>query len=198
MSAKIRQAKPARFVGLPEDDLLLLAMKRTPGADAPLQRPADALAEFGPTAHHLLENGNGSQAGSRLQHRHDLGVEYIGKRIGSPALSRFGLLGWRSRIAFDAIGGGQADRCLRGRDGGGVSLTELHEKPHLVIGYMAPGHEAVPSREEKPPAYPVDRDHQTAPNERRRRLACDSSRASPSLRHTPTGILILIDVTLSS
>ena len=38
------------------------------------------------TAHHLLEDGDGSQAGGRLQHRHDLGVEDVGERIGTTAV----------------------------------------------------------------------------------------------------------------
>jgi hypothetical protein len=30
-----------------------------------------------------------------------------------------------------------------------------------MIGYVAAGHKAIPPETEKPPAYPVDRDHQT-------------------------------------
>jgi hypothetical protein len=31
----------------------------------------------------------------------------------------------------------------------------------MMIGYVAAGHKAIPPETEKPPAYPVNRDHQT-------------------------------------
>jgi len=54
------------------------------------------------------------------------------------------LLRRQSRIALDPIGRCQADRCLGRRSGRRVGLTELHVEPHLVIGYVAAGHKAVP------------------------------------------------------
>ena len=80
---EIRQADAAGLMHLPEDDLLLLAVDGAPGADAPLQRAANAVAQFGMTPQHLLEDGNRPNAGRRLQQRHDLGVENVGKRIGT-------------------------------------------------------------------------------------------------------------------
>jgi len=48
-------------------------------------------------------------------------------------------------ILFEAIGRGETDRCLRGRDRRAVCLSERHVKPHLVIGDMAPGQWVDPS-----------------------------------------------------
>jgi hypothetical protein len=36
-----------------------------------------------------------------------------------------------------------------------------------MIGYVAAGHKAIPPETEKPPAYPVDRDHQANAPEKR-------------------------------
>ena len=47
-------------------------------------------------------------------------------------------------ILFEAIGRGETDRCLRGRDRRAVCLSERHVKPHLVIGDMATGQWADP------------------------------------------------------
>ena len=66
---------------LPKDDFLLFPMDGAPCADPPLQGPPDP-AEFGMASEHLLENGDGSKAGSSLQHRHDLRLEEIGQRVG--------------------------------------------------------------------------------------------------------------------
>ena len=184
---------------LAEDDLLLRAMDGAPRADAPLQRPANAAAQFGMAPEHLLEDGDRPKAGGGLQHRHDLGVEDIGQRIGPAPSARRLLLRGQPRILLDAIGRGGADRRLRRRDGRRIGLTELHVEPHLVIGYMAAGHKVIPPRSEKPPAYPAGRDHQTdAPYGTRRRRARNSGRATPSLRSKPAGILILIVAPLPS
>jgi hypothetical protein len=50
-----------------------------------------------------------------------------------------------------------------------IGLTELHVKPHLVIGYVAARHNVIPPKSEKPPAYPVGSDHQTDTPEGARR-----------------------------
>lgn len=44
--SKVRQADLAHFVGLAEDDLLLLTVDRPPGADPALQRAADSSSEL--------------------------------------------------------------------------------------------------------------------------------------------------------
>ena len=73
---------------LPEDDLLLLAVDGAPGPDAPLDRAADAAVQLGMTPQHLLEDGDRANARRRLQHRHDLGIENVGERIGPAPLPR--------------------------------------------------------------------------------------------------------------
>jgi len=67
-----------------------------------------------------------------------------------------------------------------------------------VIGYVAAGHKAIPPKSEKPPAYPVDREHQTNAPERNANaggLKLQSGYALPAFQ--PAGILILIDAALS-
>ncbi len=135
----------ARLVRLAEDDVLLLAMHRAPGADPALQRAADAGAEFGMAPDDLLEDRDRAQAGRGLEHRHDLGLEHVGERVGPPAAAGGLSHGGQARVAGDPIAGRPAHRRLGGRDGHGVGLTELHEEPHLVIGHMAAGHGAPPS-----------------------------------------------------
>ena len=45
-------------MGLAEDYLLLLAVKRAPRADPPLHRPPDAETKIGMTPLHLLDDGD--------------------------------------------------------------------------------------------------------------------------------------------
>ena len=88
------------------------------------------------TSLYLLENGDRTQSGRRLHHRHDLLVPNSLKWIGTAATARR-LLGRRQTgILFDPIGGGTAEPGLRRRNGNGVVLTEGHVHPHLVIGDM--------------------------------------------------------------
>ncbi|QND69016.1 hypothetical protein HB777_36880 (plasmid) [Mesorhizobium loti] len=68
----------------------------------------------------------------------------------------------------------------------------------MVIGYVAAGHKVIPPQQEKPPAYPVDRDHQTNAPEKERAaggLQLPSGYALPAFQSA--GILILIDAALS-
>ncbi|MCB1467556.1 MAG: hypothetical protein KDK08_10540, partial [Rhizobiaceae bacterium] len=61
----------------------------------------------------------------------------------------------------------------------------LHEKPHLVISYVAAGHKVIPPIG-KPPAYPVDRDHKTMPRkDRRRRLETPVGLRPPCASNPP-------------
>jgi hypothetical protein len=81
---EVRQSGPAGLVDLPKDDFLLFPIDGAPGADPPLQGPPDPRPEFGMASEHLLENGDGSKAGSGLQHRHDLRLEEIAQRVRPP------------------------------------------------------------------------------------------------------------------
>jgi hypothetical protein len=63
-------------------------MDGAPGADTPLNRPANARPKFGMTPDHLVEDGDRSNAGSCPQHRHDLGFKNIGERVGTASFPR--------------------------------------------------------------------------------------------------------------
>ena len=104
---EVRQADPAGFVDLAKDDLLLFPMDGAPGADPPLQGAPDPGPEFGMASEHLLEDGDGSKAGSGLQHRHDLRLEDIGQRVRPPPSAHLLLLRGQSGILLEAIGGGR-------------------------------------------------------------------------------------------
>src|SRR5215471_2045418 len=64
---EIGQAQPTRRVLLPEDDVALGPVERSPAADAPLQRPADTDADLGMATSDLIKNGHRSQAWGALQ-----------------------------------------------------------------------------------------------------------------------------------
>jgi alkylation response protein AidB-like acyl-CoA dehydrogenase len=89
---------------------------------------------------HLLVNGHRAQPGAGPQHRHDFRVEYVFQRIGTPPLSARRLLRREPGILHDPIGGCPAHSRLRGGGLDGVVLSQLHEKPRLMIGYMATRH----------------------------------------------------------
>ncbi len=89
--SEIRQAHPARLVGLAKDHLLLGAMLGPPGAYPPLQRASDTRAEIGVAAQEFLENRNRPQPRRRLQQRNHLGLENVAQRIRAASVPR-GLL----------------------------------------------------------------------------------------------------------
>ena len=141
---EIRQSHPAGFMDLAEDHLLVRTMQSPPRADPTLQRAARAIGQVGMAPLHLFEDGHRAQLRRRSQHWHHLGVKERDQRIGTPAPAWLRLGRGRSVILFEAIGGGRADRRLRGRDRWAVCLSECHVKPHLVIGDMAAGQWADP------------------------------------------------------
>ena len=100
-------------------------------------------------------------------------------------------------ILFEAIGRGETDRCLRGRDRRAVCLSERHVEPHLVISDMAAGQWVDPSMRRSIHGAGQSRSHDDrGPRESFLASRCGSGtsgRASPSLRHQPRNdFLILI------
>ena len=141
---EVREAEAARLVGLAEDDVLLGAVDGPPGADAPLEGPADAGAEIGVAAQDLLEDRHGSQAGRGLKQGDDLGLEEVAQRIGPAPAAHARLHGGQARVAGEAVARGGAEVCLGGSDRDGVGATVMHEEPHLVVGHVAAGHAGGP------------------------------------------------------
>jgi len=78
---EVRQTHPAGLMDLPKDDLLVCAMQRPPGTDAPLQGAARTGGQVRMAAPHLVEDRYRSQPRRRRQHRHDLDIEELGERI---------------------------------------------------------------------------------------------------------------------
>jgi hypothetical protein len=119
---EIGQAQPTRRVLLPEDDVALGPVERSPAADTSLQRPADTDADLGTSD--LVKNGHRSQAWGALQQRHHLAVPNRRQWIGPSTATRRSLLRRQSRILFDAIRGGGAEP---GRGNGRrLGLAEIH------------------------------------------------------------------------
>ena len=185
---KIGQPKSTRWVLLPEDDILLGAMQSPPGTDAPLQRAADAGADLGVAPPDLVENGDRPQTGDALQQRHHLAVPYLAQRIGPPPAARGFLLRGHSKVVLEAIAAGGREPGLGGGNGRRLGLTETHIQPHLAIGDVAAGqvrfligmkNRSISSRLRSPDARP-------SPGSRRRWIR-DFGRATPSLRHKPSG-----------
>jgi len=108
-------------------------------SDAP-----DAGADLGVASPQLFENCNGADAGGRLQHRDDLAIPNIGKRVGpAPATRRF-LPGWQARIILDPVAGRRAETGFGGSYGSVVGLSVTHVQPHLVVGYVEAGQGLIP------------------------------------------------------
>ena len=158
MSVKSDSPGSAGFVGLAEDDLLILAVDRPPGADAPLQGAANAGAEIGMAPDDLLEDRDRTQPGRCHEHGHDLRLEHLAQGIGPPAATGRLLDRGKPGVTRQAIPGRGADRRFGGRHGHPVGVSELHEEPHLVIGHVAAGHEGAPQRGGHP-SRPAGRDH---------------------------------------
>jgi hypothetical protein len=85
---EVGQAETPGRVLLSEHDILLRTGQRPPRPDAPFQRAPHARADLGVAPPHLGQNRDGTQAGRRLQDRHDLGVPDLGQRIGPPSSAR--------------------------------------------------------------------------------------------------------------
>ena len=152
---------------------------------------------------HLFEDRDRSETWRRLQHRDHFRVEEVREGIRPAASSHLIYGGRRPMILFEAIGRGETDRCLRGRDRRAVCLSERHVEPHLVIGDMAAGQWVDPSMRRSIHGAGRSRSHDDrGPRESFVASRCGagtSGRASPSLRHQPRNdflILIVGDSTL--
>jgi hypothetical protein len=141
---EVGQAKTARRVLLPEDDILFRAGQCPPTSHPPFQRAPDAGTDLGVAPPHLFENRNGADAGSCLQDRDDLAIPNIGKRVGSSPATRRLLLGWQARIILDPVAGRCADAGFGGSNGSVVGLSETHVQPHLVVGDVEAGQSLIP------------------------------------------------------
>jgi hypothetical protein len=89
---EIRQAEATGLVLLAEDHIPLGSDQRSPGADASLQRAANAEGDLGMAPPDLFEHGNGPDAGRRLQDRHNLAVPNLSQGVRPPAATRRFLL----------------------------------------------------------------------------------------------------------
>ncbi len=102
---EVGQAETAGWVLLPEHDILLRSDQGPPRPHATLQRAPDARANLRMATPDLRKDSDGAQAWRRLQDRHDLGVPYVGQRIGPPSSARGLLLRGQARISLDPVAG---------------------------------------------------------------------------------------------
>jgi hypothetical protein len=86
---------------LAKDDLPIRTLHRPPSPDAPLEGPSRASAQIWMAAAEFLEDGNRSQSGRSLQHRHDFIIPDIGEGIGSASFSTRLLFPGKSEIRFE-------------------------------------------------------------------------------------------------
>ena len=137
---EVRQPQLARRMSLTEDDFLLRTVHRAPLANATLKRAANAGTQFRMTAHQLLEQRHRTQARCLFQQRNQLLVENPRQRIGPAAAPNLLLAGRKSRIRLDTVGRRGAEAGLGRRRLRRVLLSNLHVKPHLVIGNVTAWH----------------------------------------------------------
>ena len=129
-------------------------MQGPPMADAAFKAPPDALAKLRVTAQNLPEHSDRSQSRCRFQHGHDLRVKDPRQGIGPSPVSRHPLERWRLRVLPKPVIRGRAETSFGGRDGRCVGRSILHEKPHLMIGYMT-ARQGLYLFEEKTPPWPT-------------------------------------------
>lgn len=158
---KVRQAKSARLMQLPEDNLAVGPMDRTPAPDPPFQRPARKRQIAMPAAQ-LLKDSNRAKPGCRFQQRHNLLVEEPLERIGTPPPARRFCLRRQLRILQQPIARSRAHPRLRRSNGHRVVFPQCHKQPHLMIGYVTARHTRGPPQRKTPP-YPTPRSSPAAP-----------------------------------
>ena len=114
----------------------------------------DAIRQFRMAPPHLVEDSHSAQTRPCLQHRNNLCLPDAGQRVWTAPTPRHLLLRRQARIGDQPISAGCADPGLRRSDWHGVGLVELHEKPHLAVGDMAPRQSSVPQKHGKTEPYP--------------------------------------------
>ncbi len=129
---------------LAEDDVLLRTNERSPRAHAPLQRAPNAGGDLGMAPPDFFEHSDRSNAGGRLQDRHNLAVPNLGQGVRPPSTTRRFLLRGQPRIILNPVGGCRAEAGLGGSNGGFVALSVTHVQPHLVVGDLEAGQCLIP------------------------------------------------------
>src|SRR5581483_1995226 len=102
---EVGQTQPPRLVLLAEDHVLRWPVERTPGCDAPLERAADVGVETGMAPAQLGQHTDRADAGSSLQHRHDLALPIGRQGIGSATAAWLLPLRRQPWIILDPVGG---------------------------------------------------------------------------------------------
>jgi hypothetical protein len=103
-------------------------MHGPPGADSALQRPTNARGEFGMAPPQFVEDRHRSDARGGLQQREDLGLEDVGKWVGTSTFTPCFFLGRKPWVVLDTVSSSDTDRGLCGRDRLANSVTCLNKK----------------------------------------------------------------------
>src|SRR6516225_9561241 len=89
---EVGQTQTARHRLLPEDNIPLGTVERSPGSDPPLQGAPHAGTDLGMAVADLVKHGDGTQTGSVLQHWRDLAIPDCSQRVRTAATARHLLL----------------------------------------------------------------------------------------------------------
>src|SRR5216684_3186172 len=141
---EVGQAKPAGFVLLTKDHILLGAGQGSPAAHSPFQRAPNAGANLRMAPPDLVEHRNGPNAGSRLQDRQNLAVPNLGQWVRTPSATRRFLMRGQPRIILAAVAGCPAEAGLGGGNGSIFVMSVNRVQPHLVVGDVKAGQSLIP------------------------------------------------------
>src|SRR5271154_4621339 len=141
---EVRQPQTAGLVLLAENLILLGPDQRSPRANAPLQRAPNTGGHLGMASPDLFEHRNSSNAGSRLQDRHNLTVPDLSQWVRPPSATRRFLLRGQPRIILNAVAGCPAEAGLGGSNSGIFAMSVNHVQPHLVVGDVKAGQYLIP------------------------------------------------------
>ena len=148
---EVRQAHAARRMLLADDHLPIRAVHRPPRPNPPLKRAPRPGAQFRVPTAKFIENCDRPQSGGGLQHRQNFVLPDLDEWIGSTAFAMRLLLGGKSGVLFEPVGGGGAESGLRSGNGWRMVAAQVHEKPHLLIGDMPAGQRIGPLEGEADP-----------------------------------------------